>query len=100
MTLLENIRTNLGTALLALALLLPVPLPAAPALIMPRASESLLLDITVAGERVLAVGEQGHILSATMAADAGCRLKYPRARCSPRFIFRHPSEVGRWGMTA
>lgn len=62
MTLLENIRANLGTALLALALLLPVPLPAAPALIMPRASESLLLDITVAGERVLAVGEQGHIL--------------------------------------
>src|SRR5210317_1904685 len=48
----------------ALLLGLPAQGTAAPeyAPIMPLASQSLLLDITHAGERIVTVGERGHIL--------------------------------------
>lgn len=45
-----------------LLLLAPQLLNAGEALIMPKASESLLLDAAMAGERMVVVGEQGHIL--------------------------------------
>jgi photosystem II stability/assembly factor-like uncharacterized protein len=39
-----------------------------PALLLPRATESLLLDVARAGERLVAVGERGHVL---ISADEG-----------------------------
>ncbi len=52
------------TSICLSVLLTASPLAAATsyAPIMPLAPRSLLLDITVAGERLVAVGERGHIL--------------------------------------
>jgi photosystem II stability/assembly factor-like uncharacterized protein len=63
-------------ARLALAGVLAVVLPAAPvaagaadeAVIAPLAQRSLLLDVVNAGDRLVAVGERGHVL---ISADAG-----------------------------
>jgi len=49
------------------------------ALIMPGAASSLLLDITLAGERLVAVGERGHIL---ISEDAGASWKQARVPTS------------------
>ena len=43
-------------------LLLPMAMLAEDALHMPLASKSLLLDIVIAQDRLVAVGERGHIL--------------------------------------
>ncbi|MEQ9464458.1 MAG: YCF48-related protein [Haliea sp.] len=51
----------LGMLLLA-AGALPLPAAAQQALLMPLASESLLLDVKRAGQRLVAVGERGHVL--------------------------------------
>ncbi len=70
--------------LLIAGILLPaaVPILAATelALLLPRASESLLLDVKRAGERLVAVGERGHVL---LSDDHGARwrqVEVPTAR--------------------
>lgn len=49
------------------------------ALEMPRASKSLLLDVAAAGDRLVAVGERGHVLSST---DRGKTWKQARVPSS------------------
>ncbi|HWA27803.1 MAG TPA: YCF48-related protein [Lacunisphaera sp.] len=49
-------------ALLAALLLSPAPLPALDSELAPLAASSLLLDITRAGSRLVAVGDRGHVL--------------------------------------
>ncbi|MBT4521892.1 MAG: hypothetical protein HOC23_17985 [Halieaceae bacterium] len=56
------LRMASGRFLLSLWVLIAVSTNADNALIMPRASESLLLDVANAGNRLVACGEQGHIL--------------------------------------
>ncbi|MEP5763851.1 MAG: YCF48-related protein [Halieaceae bacterium] len=51
------------------------PVSAADSLIMPLASQSLLLDVCNAGSRLVAVGERGHIL---LSDDAGQQWRQAR----------------------
>ena len=51
---------------------------------MPRAAQSLLLDAVVAGQRLVVVGDRGHILYSDDRAKAGRRRRSRRGRCSLR----------------
>jgi photosystem II stability/assembly factor-like uncharacterized protein len=66
-------------ALLLVLLGLPAQGTAAPeyAPIMPLASQSLLLDITTAGERIITVGERGHILYSDDRGDQWTQARVP-----------------------
>lgn len=55
-------------AAVLLTIAMPVPVKAEESVIAPLASRSLLLDVARAGDRLVAVGERGHIL---LSDDAG-----------------------------
>lgn len=57
------------------------------ALIMPKARSSLLLDITAAGDRLVAVGERGHILYSGDAAQTWVQAKVPTSVMLTRVFF-------------
>jgi len=68
-----------AAALFMVLLGLAAPGAAAPeyAPIMPLASQSLLLDITTAGERIVTVGERGHILYSDDRGDRWTQARVP-----------------------
>lgn len=70
------------TSICLSVLLTASPLAAATsyAPIMPLAPRSLLLDITVAGERLVAVGERGHILYSDDLGDSWQQARVPTRR--------------------
>ncbi|HLA76947.1 MAG TPA: YCF48-related protein [Vicinamibacteria bacterium] len=65
-----------------------------PAAIMaPLAARSLLLDAAVAGERLVAVGERGHILISTDGGAAWRQVKVP-TRTMLTAVFFHDGKLG------
>ncbi len=76
----------------ALALVLVLPLQAASsssdyALIMPKARTSLLLDIAAAGNRLVEVGERGHILYSDDVGETWVQLRVPTSVMLTRVFF-------------
>ncbi len=63
------------------------PAPTDYALIMPRAATSLLLDIAVAGDRLVAVGERGHILYSQDRGKSWIQAKVPTSVMLTRVFF-------------
>ncbi|WP_165954234.1 WD40/YVTN/BNR-like repeat-containing protein [Seongchinamella unica] len=59
-----------------------------PAMMMPGASKSLLLDVAAAGERLVAVGERGHILYSDNAGDSWTQARVPTSVMLTRVLFR------------
>jgi len=57
------------------------------ALIMPKAGRSLLLDIAAAGERLVAVGERGHILYSEDGGSSWVQVKVPTSVMLTRVFF-------------
>jgi photosystem II stability/assembly factor-like uncharacterized protein len=85
------------------ALLTAAPLSAATlyAPIMPLAAQSLLLDVAVAGERLVAVGERGHILYSDDRGDNWAQARVPTTQMltSVHFIDpRHGWAAGHDGL--
>ncbi len=90
---------------LALAALpcLPAPAVAAPepAMMMPRAQHSLLVDIVRAGERLVAVGERGHVLYSDDSGQSWTQARVPVSVLLTAVWFadaRHGWAVGHDGM--
>lgn len=79
------------SALLAIHLvfftLLAWPAPTDYALMMPRAPTSLLLDIDVAGNRLVAVGERGHILYSENGGKSWVQARVPTSAMLTRVFF-------------
>jgi photosystem II stability/assembly factor-like uncharacterized protein len=90
------------TALLLCCLAATVPLAQAErALLMPRAAQSLLLDIARAGERLVAVGERGHVLYSDDHGRNWTQVEVPTARMLTSVWFadeRRGWAVGHDGM--
>ncbi len=57
------------------------------ALMMPRASSSLLLDIAIAGERLVAVGERGHIVYSQDGGGSWVQARVPTSVMLTRVFF-------------
>jgi photosystem II stability/assembly factor-like uncharacterized protein len=77
---------------LSLLVLLSALAPAARAatdyaMIMPRAASSLLLDIAAAGDRLVAVGERGHILYSDDHGDSWVQTRVPTSVMLTRVFF-------------
>jgi len=60
---------------------------------MDKASSSLLLDIAAAGNRLVAVGERGHILYSTDSGNSWIQAKVPTSAMLTRVFFFSP-ELG------
>ena len=99
-----SLRTHYVFALTALTLLgsLAEPLAAQQsAPIMPLASRSLLLDITLAGERLVAAGERGHILYSDDNGDQWRQASVPTTQMLTGVYFadaQHGWAVGHDGL--
>lgn len=91
------ISLRLSAALLAAVFsVVPGTVHAEDALILPLASRSVLLDITIAGERLLAVGERGHIL---FSDDRGVTWKQARVPTRQMLTAVHfPSPARGWAV--
>lgn len=57
------------------------------AMIMPQANQSMLLDIAVAGSRLVAVGERGHILYSEDSGESWTQAKVPTTAMLTRVFF-------------
>ena len=57
------------------------------AMTMPKAANSLFLDIAVAGERLVAVGERGHILYSDDAGESWVQAQVPTLAMLTRVFF-------------
>lgn len=66
--------------LLLLVIAMPSPATVERSLLMPRATESLLLDVKRAGERLVAVGERGHVLLSDDHGASWRQVEVPTAR--------------------
>ena len=79
---LQSLRLSVLATLLVATIL---PLSSVPAyadtsnyaLIMPRAAQSLFLDVAAAGSRLVAVGERGHILYSQDSGESWTQAKVP-----------------------
>ncbi len=86
-------RTSVGSlqglvcVLLLAALAVPLPAAGGQALLMPRASESLLLDVKRAGERLVAVGERGHVLLSDDQGASWRQVAVPTTRTLTALCF-------------
>ena len=58
------------------------------AMMMPRASTSLLLDVAAAGKRLVAVGERGHILYSDDGGANWTQARVPTSVMLTRLLFR------------
>jgi photosystem II stability/assembly factor-like uncharacterized protein len=67
--------------------LFTVAVQAEPSLIMPKARQSLLLDITNTGQRLLAVGERGHVLLQDSPRDEWQQVSVPVQRMLTALCF-------------
>jgi photosystem II stability/assembly factor-like uncharacterized protein len=78
-----------GAYLLILLAVLPPATRAATdyAMIMPKAATSLLLDIAAAGERLVAVGERGHILYSGDGGESWTQAQVPTSVMLTRVFF-------------
>ena len=86
-----------AAALLALCTLCLLCLPAGAsgtdyAMIMPKASTSLLLDIAAAGERLVAVGERGHIVYSDDDGENWTQAQVPTSVMLTRVFFLDDSQ--------
>jgi len=93
----------LGWLALAALPCLPGPAVAAPepAMIMPRAQHGLLVDIVRAGERLVAVGERGHVLYSDDSGQSWTQAPVPVSVLLTAVWFadaRHGWAVGHDGM--
>lgn len=83
-------------ALVVLAALLAGPISGAwsqpYALIKPRVNESLLLDIVVAGERLITVGERGHIMYSDDAGESWVQAAVPTRQMLTAVYFPSPQR--------
>ena len=71
------LRIGVGVLLLSLLSWPIAAIRAENAMIMPLADRSLLLDITAVGERLVAVGERGHILHSEKPAEGWDQAQVP-----------------------
>lgn len=87
--------------LLLLVVALPLPAAVERSLLMPRATESLLLDVKRAGERLVAVGERGHVLLSDDHGVSWRQVQVPTTRMLTALWFvgeRHGWAVGHDGV--
>ena len=75
-----------------LPMLAPLILNAGEALIMPRARESLLLDVAMAGKRMVVAGEQGHVLYSDGVGDKWTQAKVPTRQMLTAIHFPTPER--------
>jgi len=81
-------RSLRSTAFAVMCLLLPATAPASEhALLLDGAASSLLLDITRAGNRLVAVGERGHILHSEDSGGHWTQAEVPTAVMLTRVFF-------------
>lgn len=82
----SSVRTAMASAILCAGAVTSLPLAAEvtdpttvlqPAEILPLASKSQLLDITVAGTRVIAVGDRGHVLTSDDKGETWTQQNVP-----------------------
>ena len=93
-----NIQARRRSMLAALLLALQLPLLSSAALsvtsnyamIMPRAAQSLLLDVALAGSRLVAVGERGHILYSQDNGESWVQARVPTDVMLTRVFFISP----------
>lgn len=71
---------SIAAILLATAIAAPTSATAEQALLLPRASESLLLDVKLAGQRLVAAGERGHVLLSDDHGVGWRQVKVPTTR--------------------
>ena len=93
MNLLHHRNALLPACLWLLALWLVSPAMTAEeqfSLVMPRATESLLLDIDRAGSRLVVVGERGHILYSDDTGDTWQQAKVPTRQMLTAVHFPSP----------
>ena len=71
----------------------PEELAPEPAIIMPLAVKSLLLDATTAGDTLVAVGERGHVLTSTDGGDSWRQSEVPTRSMLTAVTF-HDDHLG------
>lgn len=67
---------------------------------MDKAATSMLLDIAKAGDRLVAVGERGHILYSDDKGESWVQAAVPTSVMLTRVFSRRPNWAGPWATTA